>query len=59
MRVASLPDTLHGKILAYRDPERRASKRQKDLADILRLLEAHPRLRHLLPGDVARKIKAA
>ena len=59
MRVASLPDTLQGKILAYRDPERRASKRQKDLTDILRLIEAHPKLRRLLPADVAGKIQAA
>jgi hypothetical protein len=59
MRVASLPDTLQGKILAYRDVERRASKRQKDLMDIMRLVEAHQKLKKLLPADVARKIKAA
>ena len=41
MRVANLRDTLAGKLLAYRDKERRASKRQKDLTDILRLVEAH------------------
>jgi len=57
MRVASLPDTLRGKILAWQDPERRASKRQKDLLDIMRLVEAHPKLRKLLPADVAKKIK--
>ena len=57
MRVASLPDTLAGKLLAYRDKERRASKRQKDLTDILRLVEAHPRLKKLLPADVAKKLK--
>jgi hypothetical protein len=57
MRVASLPDTLAGKLLAYRDKERRASKRQKDLTDILRLVEAHPKLKKLLPADVAKKIK--
>ncbi len=57
MRVASLRDTLAGKILAYRDRERRASKRQKDLTDILRLVEAHPKLKKLLPADVAKKIK--
>jgi hypothetical protein len=34
-----------------------ASKRQKDLLDILRLVEAHPKLRKLLPADVAKKIK--
>ena len=59
MRVASLPDTLQGKILAWRDPERRASKRQKDLTDILRLIEAHPKLHRLLPEDVAKRIKTA
>jgi len=59
MRVASLPDTLQGKILAWRDPERRPSKRQKDLTDILRLIEAHPKLHRLLPGDVTKKIKTA
>jgi hypothetical protein len=57
MRVASLPDTLRGKILAWRDSERRASKRQKDLLDIMRLVEAHPKLRKLLPANLARKIK--
>ncbi len=57
MRVASREDTLRGKILAYQDPERRASKRQKDLLDIMRLVEAHPKLRKLLPAEVARKIQ--
>jgi len=57
MRVASLPDTLRGKILAWQDPERRASKRQKDLLDIMRLVEAHPKLRKLLPAGLAKKIK--
>jgi hypothetical protein len=53
-----LPDTLHGKILAWRDAERRPSKRQKDLLDIMRLVEAHPNLRKLLPADLAKKIEA-
>jgi hypothetical protein len=57
MRVASLPDTLTGKLLAYRDRERRPSKRQKDLADIARLVEAHPKLKKSLPADIAKKIE--
>jgi hypothetical protein len=57
MRVANLPDTLRGKILAWQDPARRASKRQKDLLDIMRLVEAHPKLRKLLPADLVKKIK--
>jgi hypothetical protein len=56
MRVASREDTLRGKLLAYQDPQRRASKRQKDLLDILRLVEAHPKLRKLLPAGVAKKL---
>lgn len=34
LRVASLEDTLRGKMQAYSDPKRRQSKRIKDLADI-------------------------
>ncbi len=56
MRVASLTDTLAGKIRAWRDPQRRPSKRQKDLADILRLTEAHPELREAIPADVCEKL---
>jgi len=49
LRVAALDDTLAGKIKAWSDPERRQSKRLKDLADIARLVEAHPNLRAGLP----------
>lgn len=56
MRVASREDTLRGKLLAYQDTQRRASKRQKDLLDIMRLVEAHPKLRKKLPAAVAKKI---
>jgi hypothetical protein len=56
MRVASCEDTLRGKILAYQDPERRASKRQKDLLDIMRLVEAHPKLKKLLPSALAKNL---
>jgi hypothetical protein len=53
MRVASLNDTLAGKIAAWQDQTRRPSKRQKDLLDIMRLVESHPELRDVLPGNVA------
>jgi hypothetical protein len=49
MRVASLEDTLNGKIKAWSETARRQSKRFKDLADIARLVEAHPRLWTTLP----------
>jgi hypothetical protein len=50
--VARLEDVLQGKVWAATDPARRASKRQKDLADIARLLEAHPQLRSRVPPEV-------
>ena len=56
MRVASLDDTMKGKVQAWRDPDRRRSKRQKDLTDILRLIEVHPKLEAKLPADVQQKI---
>lgn len=57
LRVAALEDTLTGKIMAWRDPERRQSKRIKDLGDIARLVEAHPELWHTLPGDLQTEIE--
>ena len=38
MRVASLDDTMKGKVQAWPDPDRRRGKRQKDLTNILRLI---------------------
>jgi hypothetical protein len=56
MPVARLEDVLSGKIWAATDPERRASKRQKDLADIARILESYPHLGPLVPEDVRKKL---
>jgi len=58
MSVAALDDVLQGKVWAYADPERRASKRQKDLADILRLLEDHPHLLPLLSAPLRARVEA-
>lgn len=52
MRVASLEDTLRGKVKAWRDPERRQSNKLKDLGDIARLVESHPNLWELLDPDL-------
>jgi hypothetical protein len=57
MRVASLEDTLRGKIKAWSEPQRRQSKRIKDLADIARLVESHPRLWNLLADDLKRQVQ--
>lgn len=50
--VALIEDVLAGKIWTAQDPERRASKRRKDLLDIERLIEAHPRLRRQVPQQI-------
>jgi hypothetical protein len=50
MKVAKLEDVLQGKVWAYMDKTRRRSKRQKDLADILRITEAFPGLLTNLPS---------
>lgn len=55
MAVASLTDVLQGKIWAYLDESRRSSKRQKDLADIMRLVETHQELKENLPPDIINK----
>ncbi|HEX7342936.1 MAG TPA: hypothetical protein VF398_01640 [bacterium] len=52
MPVAAIENVLQGKIWAYRDKTRRASKRQKDLADIFRLVEAKSELISLLPKEI-------
>ena len=57
MRVASLEDTLGGKIAAFSAPERRGSKRMKDLLDISRLLEAHPELKQKIPLAILEKLE--
>jgi hypothetical protein len=54
--VASLEDVLQGKVWAVLDPTRRASKRQKDLADIARLLETYPHLRQEIPAEVLARL---
>ena len=57
LRVASLEDTLRGKIKAWSDSERRQSKRIKDLADIVRLVESHPHLWEKLTDDLKRQVE--
>jgi hypothetical protein len=52
MMVATIEDVIKGKLWAYMDETRRKSKRQKDLADISRLVEMHPDLLTQLPEAV-------
>lgn len=56
LRVASLEDTLTGKMRAWSDQRRRQSKRYKDLGDIARLVEAHPHLWEKLTPELKEQI---
>ncbi len=57
MKVAAVEDVLKGKTWAYLDKKRRRSKRQKDLADILRIVEVYPGLRKRLPSEIKKLSK--
>lgn len=54
--IASLEDVLTGKVWDYSDKQRRGSKRQKDLADIMRIIESFPELKARLPESTIESI---
>ena len=54
--VASLDDLLQGTVWAASDAGQRPTKRQKDLLDIARLIEKHPRLRERVPEDLLKRM---
>jgi hypothetical protein len=56
MPVAAIEDVLQGKVWAAEDATRRASKRQKDLADIARLVEVRPDLRANVPDSILQRL---
>ena len=56
IKVASAENVLQGKIWAYMDEKRRPSKRQKDLADIMRLIEKKTALKKLVPAEILSKL---
>jgi len=57
MKVAAVEDVLKGKTWAYLDEKRRRSKRLKDLADIIRIVEAYSELRQRLPREIQKLSK--
>lgn len=57
MKVARLEDVLQGKVWAYMDKTRRRSKRQKDLADVLRITETFPELVPELPQGLQEELQ--
>ena len=57
LRVASLEDTLKDKLKVLSEPQRRRSKKLKDIADIARLVETHPHLRDELTEELRNQIQ--
>lgn len=55
--VARLEDVLQGKIWDALDPEQRGNQRQKDLADIARLIERYPHLRRRVPPEILARLE--
>ncbi len=55
--VAAIADVLQGKIWAAKDKTRRMSKRQKDLSDILRLVERKKSLTSLIPPSLKKRLE--
>ncbi len=56
MPVARLEDILQGKVWAIQDSDRRASKRQKDMADVARILESFPELKAQVPVEILSRL---
>jgi hypothetical protein len=56
--VASLGNVVHGKIWAWSDDKRRLSKRKKDELDLIRILEAYPDLKDLMPTEINRQLES-
>jgi len=54
--VASLADVVRGKIWAWRDQNRRATKRKKDELDLMRILEAYPETRPSMPEEIKQQV---
>jgi hypothetical protein len=58
MPVACLEDLVQGKLWALADDQRRASKRAKDRADLIRLCESHAAAIPLIPNGMIPEVDA-
>jgi hypothetical protein len=54
--VASLADVVRGKIWAWSDEKRRPTKRKKDELDLMRILEAYPETRAVMPDEIGKQV---
>ncbi|HXM32704.1 MAG TPA: hypothetical protein VN921_03550 [Chthoniobacterales bacterium] len=54
--VADLKDIVQGKVWAWSDQQGRLSKRKKDELDLIRIAEAFPQLRSLIPNEIVAQL---
>jgi hypothetical protein len=54
--VAALDRLVRGKIWAWTDQSRPPIKRKKDELDLMRILEAYPEWRHLMPKEISEQV---
>lgn len=54
--VASLANIVRGKVWAWSDESRRLSKRKKDELDLIRISEAYPDFRELMPEKIREQL---
>jgi hypothetical protein len=54
--VASLAHLVQGKIWAWEDENRRPTKRKKDELDLMRILEAYPEFRSVMPEPISKQV---
>ena len=54
--VASLANVVRGKTWAWSDEKRRPTKRKKDELDLMRILEAYPEFRDVMPHEIGRQV---
>lgn len=55
--IASLANVVRGKVWAWSDERRRLSKRKKDELDLIRILEAYPDVRDLMPTEIRKQLE--
>ena len=55
--VASLKKIVQGKVWSWSDPNRRLSKRKKDELDLIRIAEAYPDLREIMPPIIMKQLE--
>lgn len=54
--VASLTNVVRGKVWAWSDSARRPTKRKKDELDLMRILEAYPETRKIMPREISEQV---